>query len=679
MKKIITVILVSLSIISFAQNVPFDKSSFPDKKDEFKEARAQLKMGDELFEYGEGGYRNALPYYLKAQTFNPNNDLLNFRVGVCYTYTHERAKCGKYFTRAFELNPNIDKKIHYYLGYANHLDLNWDKAIAEYEQYKATTKDAAELKATNKRIFECQNGKELMKTPARVFIDNVGPSINSPYNDYTPVISADESVMMFTSRRPGTTGDVIDEGLNEPMEDIYVSYKEGKNWTKAANLGVPVNTNDHDAVVGLSPDGQKLISFNGKKNGGDLFISLLEGNKWSAPDNMGKAINTKGHEPSATFSYDGKTIYFVSDRDGGIGDHDIYFTKTNERGKWESATNAGPVLNTEYNEDGVYMLPDGKTMFFSSKGHNSMGGYDIFKTTYENGTWTKPVNMGYPINTPNDDVFFQLAANGIHGYYSKAANDGLGGQDIYKITLLGPEKQPVLLNEDNLLASVAAPVSDFKAEKIVSAGPKMTVLKGIIRDDKTKQPLEATIELVDNTMNEVIAVFKSNSTSGKYLVSLPAGKNYGIAVKKESYLFHSENFDIPLETASYQEVEKNVDLKKVEVGQSIVLKNIFFDFDKATIRPESANELERLIKLLNENPTLKIELGSHTDSKGSDDYNQKLSQSRSQSVVLYLISKAISTDRLVAKGYGETVPVATNDTDAGRQENRRTEFKILSK
>ena len=206
----------------------------------------------------------------------------------------------------------------------------------------------------------------------------------------------------------------------------------------------------------------------------------------------------------------------------------------------------------------------------------------------------------------------------------------------------------------------------------------MTILKGVISDAKTYNLLEAAIELIDNSLNEVIATFKSNSTTGKYLVSLPSGKNYGIAVKKDGYLFHSENFDLKA-SEEFQEVEKNIALKQIEVGQSIVLKNIFFDFDKATIRSESANELDRLIKLLTENPTLKIELGSHTDSKGSDEYNQKLSQSRSQSVVTYLIGKGIATDRLVAKGYGETVPVATNDTDAGRQENRRTEFKILSK
>ncbi len=203
-------------------------------------------------------------------------------------------------------------------------------------------------------------------------------------------------------------------------------------------------------------------------------------------------------------------------------------------------------------------------------------------------------------------------------------------------------------------------------------------MKGVITDAFTSKVLEATIELVDNMKNEVIAVFKSNSATGKYLVSLPSGRNYGIAVKKDGYLFHSENFDIPV-SSEYQEINKDVALKNIAVGSKIILKNIFFDFDKATLRPESANELERLTKLLNDVPTLKIEIGGHTDSKGSDEYNVKLSQSRCESVVNYLIGKGIAKDRLVAKGYGETIPIDTNDTDAGRQMNRRTEFEILSK
>jgi len=229
------------------------------------------------------------------------------------------------------------------------------------------------------------------------------------------------------------------------------------------------------------------------------------------------------------------------------------------------------------------------------------------------------------------------------------------------------------------LAMVANPVSNLKTENVVDLKvAKVAILKGIIRSAKTLEPLEATLELIDNDLNIVLATFKSNSKTGKYLVTLPSGKNYGIAVKSEGYLFHSENFNLP-DNADFQEFTKDVDLKKIEIGSTIVLRNIFFDFDKATIRPESANELQRLIKLLNDNPTLKIELGSHTDNKGSDDYNMKLSDSRSKSVVDYLIGKGIATSRLVAKGYSETKPIDTNDNDAGRQNNRRTEFKILEK
>jgi len=272
-----------------------------------------------------------------------------------------------------------------------------------------------------------------------------------------------------------------------------------------------------------------------------------------------------------------------------------------------------------------------------------------------------------------------VSGSGSRAYFASAKQGGFGEKDIYKITFLGPEKQPLLSTQDQLLAMRANPISNLKTENAVEVKlAKVTILKGVITDAKTTQPLEAAIDLIDNDKNEVLATFKSNSASGKYLVTLPSGKNYGIAVRKDGYLFHSENFNIP-EGADYQEYNKDVALKKIEIGNTIVLRNIFFDFDKATLRPESTNELERLIKLLNDNPTIKIELGSHTDSKGSDDYNMKLSDNRSKSVVSYLIDHGIAATRLVAKGYGETKPIDTNDTDEGRQNNRRTEFKILEK
>ncbi|MBS1637248.1 MAG: OmpA family protein [Bacteroidetes bacterium] len=699
----------------FAQNTPFDKDHFPNQKDQLKDAKKNLEQGRDAFELGKKEYdfiledyvakhkyypvsrndyqhagdiyfKQAQPFLAKAQDFNPNNDELNFMLGFVYFNIDPlNEKTTTYLERAYQLNPNGNQPdLSYALAWAYQLHLKWDDAIKHYQLVlnvlnKNAKDNAIAIEEMNKKIDECKVGKARSAAPERIYVDNVGSAINSRFPDYSAFITADESMIVFTARRDGGTGTKNDEQDGLPFEDLYVSYRKDGKWEQSQNMGPNINSEEHDATAGLSADGSILFIYKFKeKDGGDIYVSKLTGNTWSKPEHLNKNINSKYHESSVSLSYDGKKLYFVSDREGGLGDRDIYVSTLDAKGDWGPAENLGTTINTKYAEEGVFMHPDGKTLYFSSKGHSTMGGFDIFKSVFENGKWSEPENLGYPINGPADDVFFVINGSGHHGYFASIKQGGYGDKDIYKITFLGPEKSPVLMNEDNLLASVAAPVSDFKAERIVSKGPKMTILKGIISDEQTKLPLEAQIDLIDNEKNELLATFRSNGTTGKYLVSLPSGKNYGIAVKRDGYLFHSENFDLPA-TADFQEVEKNIELKKIDIGKTIVLRNIFFDFDKATIRPESANELDRLIKLLTDNPGIRIELGSHTDSKGSDDYNQKLSQQRSQSVVNYLISKGIAASRLEAKGYGETVPIATNDTDEGRQQNRRTEFKILSK
>jgi outer membrane protein OmpA-like peptidoglycan-associated protein len=668
-----------------AKDTPFSKEFFPNQKEQLRDAKQQVEEADDLFESNQPGkYKYALERYLKAGAFNPNNAKVNFRTGICYLNSPFKLKCKPYFDKAYELNPAIDPMIRYYLGRANHLNMEWDKAISEYEAYKLTltgkNADPKLLKDVNKKILECNYGKELVKNPVRVFIDNIGNVINGPYPDYGPVITADEDVLMFTSRRNTTTGGAIDESLDEYFEDIFVSNRFNDTWTTPTNIGAPINTPGHDATVNLSPDGQKLLTYRDDKGFGNIYLSDIQGDTWTEPEKMSKAINSSAHESSASFTFDGKTLFFVSEREEGtLGGRDIYSCTQNAKGKWETAVNLGPGINTEYHEEGVFIVPDGKTMYFSSEAHTSMGGFDIFKSVYENGKWSKPENLGYPINTPDDDVFLVVAASGKRGYYASVKADGYGGRDIYVITFLGPEKPLILDTEDPLLASQAKPIKEVSAAATVAIKEnQVTILKGIVTDALTQQPLEAEITLFDNTKNIEIATFKSNGKSGKYLVALPSGVNYGIAVKKENYLFHSENFDIP-EGSNYQEVNKDVQLKNIAVGNKIVLKNIFFDFDKATLRPESTNELERLTKLLNDVPTLKIEISGHTDNKGSASYNQTLSENRAKSVVDYLISKGIAKERLEFKGYGLSQPIAGNETDEGRQLNRRTEFKILSR
>jgi outer membrane protein OmpA-like peptidoglycan-associated protein/tetratricopeptide (TPR) repeat protein len=677
--------LLVISTSSFAQNVDFTKENFKDDKDGLKEAKKNIEKGDELFSMATVFYKQALdPYYLAAQKFNPNNALLNYKIGKCYLYSNYKLKSISFLEKALQLNPNVDPQAHYLLGKAYHLDMQWDKAIKEFQTFQQTLKGeelALLMGDVNVHISQCLTGKEMVKNPIRVFIDNVGAEVNSQYPDYGPVISADESVMLFTSRRPTSTGGKIDPEINEPFEDIYISTRKDGKWTTAVNMGKPINTDNHDANSGLSADGQKFLIYIGNNNG-DLYESELKGDSWSKPDHMNKNINTDAHESSACYTPDGKSVYFVSDRpDGGLGDRDIYISKKDEKGKWGKAVNLGPTINTQYGEEGVFIHPDGRTLYFSSQGHKSMGGYDIFKSVYDDKTktWSTPENIGYPVNTPDDDVFFVTSASGKHGYYASFNANGYGEKDIYVVTFLGAEKPMIQNNEDNLLASQAAPVKETVIAPVMQIKEaQLTILKGVITDFLTKQPLEATIEIVDNLKNEIIASFTSNSATGKYLVSLPAGRNYGIAVKKDNYLFHSENFDIP-NTAAYQEVVKDVALKNIAVGSKIILKNIFFDFDKATLRPESTNELERLTKLLTDVPTLKIEISGHTDSKGADDYNKTLSNNRAKAVLDYLVKAGIAAGRLTSVGYGEEQPIAGNETDEGRQLNRRTEFKILSK
>jgi outer membrane protein OmpA-like peptidoglycan-associated protein/tetratricopeptide (TPR) repeat protein len=716
MKKYTYTVFFSLFFFNFlGQNVSFERDNFPGRKDEFREAVKKLDAGTQFYtlgrkefddtkryyltdhkyfpvshyDYQKAGLKNfklALPLLADAYRFNPNNANLNYMLGfACFIIDPLTKETITYFEAANNSDPNVETDLCYWLGWIYHLNSRWDDAITQYKKYlsylqQKNKSNIAGLEDVNKKIAECTVGKQLSTTPERVFVDNLGPNINSPYPDYGPSISTDEETIFFTARRPNSVGGKKTDYDNGFYEDIYSSYKINGSWQMAKQLSKNVNTDTHDAAAGLSADGSKLFIYrNSGMDGGDLYESVLFGKDWEVPEHMNKNINTKFHESTVSLSFDGKRMYFISDKLSGFGDRDIYFSDMDLKGEWGSARNLGADINTKYSEEAVFMHPDGTTLYFSSKGHNSMGGYDIFKTSFVNGKWKTPENMGYPINGPDDDVFFVVSGSGNRAYFASAKQGGFGEKDIYKITFLGPEKEPLLNTEDQLLAMVANPVSNLKTEsELVVKSAKLTLLKGLIKDAKSNEPLEASIELIDNDKNITVSTFKSNSNSGKYLVALPSGKNYGISVKREGYLFHSENFNLP-EDASFQEFNQDVGLKKIEIGSTIVLRNIFFDSDKATIRNESINELERLIKLLTDNPSIKIELASHTDADGSAEYNLKLSNSRSVSVVDYLISKNISSSRLIAKGYGESKAIATNDTEEGKQKNRRTEFKILEK
>ncbi|MFA6924879.1 MAG: OmpA family protein [Bacteroidales bacterium] len=668
-------LVLSLSGIKvYSQNIEFEKENFPDKKNELKEIKATITEGDKYYDLGGGYFKNALKFYEKAYNFNPSNALLNYKIAKCELNSYEKTKAIFYLNKTLKLDSGIISDIYFLLGQAYQYKMKWDSAITIYNKYlrKALPLElAANKKEAEKRIEECKYGKELTEHSTKIFIDNLSKDINSQYDDYGVVINADESALMFTSRRANCTGGKIDPKLNVYYEDIFICKNGNGKWLKPENPGEPLNTEFHDATVGLSVDGQKLLIYK-SDNDGDIFECKLTGDKWGQPYILNDNINTKYHESSASLSYDGKTLYFVSDKPGGYGGRDIYMSKLNDKGIWGEAVILGPTINTAYDEESVFIHPDGKTLYFSSKGHKTMGDYDIFYSVYENGLWSEPVNLGYPINSPYDDVFFVLSASAQHGYFASNRENGFGDMDLYKMTYF-KEKNLANKSEEN-----GSDSSKLASEYSFELKNKLYLIKGEVLDETTKQPIPATIEVVDNEKNEVIASFEANSQTGKYLVSLPSGKNYGMAIKADNYLIESENFNIPSD-ADYTEVMKHFTMKKVEVGKKVVLNNIFFDFDMSILKKESISELERIIEFLNKMPKVKIEISGHADNVGSDGYNQRLSEERAKAVVEYLEKRGINKDRLSFIGYGRKQPQASNDTEEGRKLNRRTEFKVTAK
>ena len=705
-----------------AQNIPFTKEKFTIDKDGLKLAQRELASGDHEFSADPARFGAALPHYLRAQKFNPNNASLNAKIGECYLHSSTKQAALEYLQKSQQLDATAEPRLHYLLARALHLAGQWDAAIKEYELARPVAAEATsdDVAVTTddlaRRVRECHRGQQMQAHPVRVQLENAGPAINSTMSDYAPLISADESVLLLTSRRLGSTGGQLDSEGDGMLEDIYQSDWNGTAWGPSRNLGAPINTTHHDATVGLSADGQRLLVYL-EDNEGDIYESNLIGNTWSKPKSLGSRLNTRYKESSACYSPDGKYVYFVSDRpDGNRGGRDIYRLELDAR---TPAENLGQVINSPYDEEGVFMHPDGKTLYFSSQGHDSMGGYDIFKSTLnDKGQWSEPENLGWPINTPDDDAYFVLSASGQHGYYSSDQPGGLGGKDIYRVTFLGPEpvlahdtapaKRPTLAKAKpapakkaltkapakGLAARANAPVAKAKPvpappakpalvtvpaapAPIAAASTRVTILKGSITDAVSKQPLAATIEVFDNQKNIVVGVFQANAATGRYLISLPSGVNYGVAVRQPGYLLHSENFNLPAD-AAFAEIQQDVALARPRPGTTVELRNIFFAPAQADLRPESAPELARLQRLLTEQPALRLELSGQTDALTDAAASPDLSQQRAEAVLAYLTSHGISRSRLsTASPAGQPVASAAGASPSPPV-SRPTEMKVIA-
>ena len=690
MKNIaVLVVGIFFSQLTFAQNIEFKNSNFKSDKEGLKLAKENIKFADNFRDNAiiemlamhdaELLYSQAVFYYQKAQSFNPNNAELNYKIGSCMLFTHNKENAFSYLKKAASLSNDFPNDFLFYKGMCLQLDGEFGKAIEQFELFRNSAKkkelELFEMLA-KKYIKECNSSVDVLSQTHRIWVDNL--SLNTEYDDWSPCLSADGDLLLFTSNRPNENSA---NNIGSYDQDIYYSNKKSRKFKLIFPLS-ELNSSSDDVSGGLSYDGQRLLIFKEEDGNTDVYESELNGKYWGEVNRkMGKKSrggNTDKNETFASFDPPDIKVYYITDG-GHSGNKNIYFSgvMNRERNIWGKGQSAG-VVNTKFQEGSVYIHPDGKTMYFSSKGHNTLGGYDIFVSYVDDlGHWGKPINLGYPINTPYDDLFYSATASGRYAFIASNRAGGKGGLDIYKVTYWGADKPMTADFEDQLMASIASPVSDNSvAEPITVEEKSLTVFKGKILDAITKNSIAADIEITINSTGEVYTSLKSNSSTGKFLLSLPAGKNYGISVAADGYLFHSENFDLP-KGDGFNLVNKDIELKNIKVGSNITLRNVFFNSGKWDVKSDSYAELDRLVALLSDIPSLKIEISGHTDNVGSVSFNELLSQRRADAVVNYLAGKGVDKKRLSAKGYGHSKPVDSNNTAEGRALNRRTEFEII--
>ena len=553
------------------------------------------------------------------------------------------------YEAAIKIDSLFFKPVFFNLANAEMMSGNYSNALIHLNVYQAQEGMSVKNKiAAAKSIKSCEFAVNAMKNPVPFNPVSVGSGINTNDDEYWPSITADGQTLMFT-RQPNISNNPDFKGVVQ--EDFYISYFVNDVWQKAFNAGAPLNTIQNEGAQTLSSDGSYMYFTACNRPDGlgncDLYFSAFNNGKWSEPYNLGAPVNTNHWESTPSISADGKTLFFSSSRPGGYGGKDIWLTRLNDKNKWTEPVNLGSVINTEGDEMSPFIHFDGKTLYFASDGRVGMGGFDLFVSRMkDDSTWTEPQNLGYPINTFNDEMGLIIESGGQKAYYS-SVRDKSRGKDIFS----------------------------FNLYEAVRPNP-VSYIKGKVYDKMTGRLLKAEYELINLSTGKIIIKNVTDDT-GNFLVCLPSGYNYGINVSKPGYLFYSENFMLEgIHTASKPYIKKIV-LNPAIVGEKMQLSNVFYEIDSWQLKKESITELDNLVSLLSENSNLVMEIGGYTDSTGSEQYNMALSEKRALSVVNYLIKRGISSDRLKFKGYGNTSPLGDNVTSEGRKLNRRTEAKIV--
>ena len=639
--RYLTVILISIFSVCSNQSMA--------QRDYTTKSKKAIKHFEEALKYYSSKRNVEALEILKRAIKADENFVEAYTVsGDCYIDLGDLPNAIASYQKVVDLNPDFLSTSYKQLADVQFKTGDYESALSNYQIFMTKKRVNPQIREKAGRYMkDAEFGAVAKKKPVPFDPKNLGKAVNTKQYEYFPVLTADEQTLVFTRNTRSERGDY--------QEDFYISTAaEDGNWELARNLGKPINTNDNEGAQTITADGQQLffIGCNRKVGKGscDIYQAFRNGNKWAMPQNLGGPVNTSKWESQPSVSADGKTLYFVSNRSGGSGGMDIWVTHLAPNSEWTVPRNLGDVINTPYSEETPFIHPDGKTLYFTSNGHVGMGEKDIYVTRMDaDGIWSEPQNLGYPINTWNDEQGLFVAASGENAYFSSDRKGGFGKLDLYSFKLY----------------------EDVRPTRV-------TYVKGKVKNKVTGKPLGAKFELIDLATSEVVIESNSDQIDGKFLVTLPVDHEYALNVSKDNYLFYSEHFALPKEQDITKPYRMDVDLQPIKFGEKVVLKNIFFETASFDLLPESTVELDKLVAFMNNNPSIHIEIGGHTDNVGKPEDNQLLSENRSKSVRQYLIDHAISEGRIQYKGYGEEQPVDTNETPVGRANNRRTEFKVLS-
>ncbi len=645
-----------------AQKATSTQGTYITKKTATGKAKKAYEKG---MEYNiSGNDEKALEEFTKALKVAPNFIDAQIQWSSLKHYLEDYAAAEVGFEKVLAMDPNYSPKVIYVLGLA---ELNQDKSmegIEHLKQYIASNpKNKILLAKAEKRIKEETFSAHAKANPVAFEPQSLGNLVNTTDQEYLPSLTADESILVFTKKIRG-------------QEDFYISKKTDGIWQEGIPL-TDVNTPNNEGAQNITPDGKFLVftKCDSRKDGYgscDIYFSEVKNGRWTAAANIGSPVNSRDWESQPSLSADGQSLYFTSRRNTGLGKSDIYISQRSADGKWSRPKLLSDKINTEGDDQSPFIHPDGQTLYFMSNGHPGMGGFDLFYSRKQaDGSWGDPVNLGYPINTEADESTLVVSLDGKTAYY---ASDRIQSK-----------------NNTTQKEKKATGMDLYSFELYPEARPQpVTYVRGNITDAETQQPLVSRVEIVDMSTGKIHAAVNSDP-DGFFLITLPTGKNYAFNVSKPSYIFYSEHFDLKESKETNDPYQLAIELRAVpevitgsteipasalEKYKPTVLRNVFFDTGSAELRPESFIELNRLKTFLDENSEISIQLNGHTDNVGSDTDNLALSDNRAKSVFTYLVENGIDKARMTYKGYGETSPIDSNDTDSGRQANRRTEFMI---